>query len=53
MIELKKNAKFGILNKMREKTDEMMSSMGDAVRRRESLDLSIIYQAIANRYQYT
>ncbi len=53
MIELKKNAKFGILNKMREKTDEMMSSMGDAVRRRESLDLSIIYAAIADRYQYT
>lgn len=53
MIELKKGNKFGILNKMREKTDEMMSALGDAVRRRESLDLAIIYQAIVARYQYT
>ncbi len=53
MIELKKDNKFGILNKMREKTDQIIDSMGDAVRRRESLDLSIIYQAIVARYQYT
>ncbi len=53
MIELKKEEKFGILNKMRDKTEAMIVSMGDAVRRRESMDLSIIYQAIVDRYQYT
>jgi hypothetical protein len=52
MLELQKDRKFGILEKMREKTNDMMNSMGEAVRRRESLDLLILFQAILTRYQY-
>lgn len=53
MIELRKAEKYGLLNKMREKTDAMMNDMGDAVRRRESIDLDIIFSAIQARYEYT
>jgi hypothetical protein len=52
MIQLRKDNKLGILNKMREKTDDLIVSLGDAVQRRESIDLTIIYQAIVVRYQY-
>jgi len=44
---------LSMLNKMRDKTDAMIQSLGEAVARRESLDLTIIYNAIANWYQYT
>ncbi len=53
MIELRKANKLKTINRMREKTEEMMSDIGEAVRRRGSIDLSIIFEAIRNRYQYT
>jgi hypothetical protein len=53
MVELLKANKIKTLNRMREKTEEMLSDMGDAVRRRESLDLMITYEAIRRRYQMT
>lgn len=53
MIELRREQKFGRLDKMRKKTEALLSSLGDAVRRRESADLSIIFQAIVLRYNLT
>ncbi len=52
MLELRKQNKLGVLNKMRGKTDTMMNDLADAVRRRNSADLTIMFQAIEIRYQY-
>ena len=52
MIELRLEDKLGIRNKMVDKTDEMIRFLGEAVLRREALDLAIIYQAIVKRYEY-
>ncbi len=52
MIVLKNEGKYGRLNQMRKKTDEMMAAMQDAVTRRESLDLAVIFWSINARYQY-
>ncbi|MDD5229756.1 MAG: hypothetical protein PHC43_00345 [Candidatus Marinimicrobia bacterium] len=53
MIELRIENNFGILNRMRERTEEMIKDMGEAVQRRGSLQLEIIYTAIVKRYEYT
>ena len=53
MIELRKSNKIGVLNKMREKTNAMLNSLGEAVQRRGSIDLLIFFQALLTRYQYT
>jgi len=50
MLELKKDAKYGIFNKMVEKTDAMMADMRDAVERRGNPDLDLYFRLIKATY---
>jgi len=51
-LEMVKEGKHKALANYRVITDEQMASLGEAIRRRESLDLTIIYEAIKARYVY-
>ena len=50
MLELKKEAKYGIFNKMVKKTDEMMADMRAAVDRRGNPDLDLYFRLIKATY---